>query len=313
MKRSKGNPINGWVILDKPAGLSSTQAMAKVRWLLNARKAGHGGTLDPFATGVLPIAMGEATKLISHVLDGNKVYAFTVQWGAATDSDDCTGKTIATSDTRPDAEAIRTILPRFIGCIRQVPPQFSAVHVDGERAYDLARDGVVMDLPARDITITRFDYKGAPTPDTADFEVACSKGTYIRSLARDMGALLGCHGHVKTLKRLASGPFRLESAISLESLAEIGQKESRLESRSEDLRAFVLPLASVLDDIPAVLINEQETRRLRQGQAIALHPMRVPSTVEENGLIALKDNNDIVALARMDLLGTLSPVRVFNL
>jgi tRNA pseudouridine55 synthase len=309
MKRHKGNPINGWVILDKPAGLSSTQAMAKARWALNARKAGHGGTLDPFATGVLPIAFGEATKLISHVLDGDKTYAFTVQWGIATDSDDCTGQPIQTSDNRPQAEEICNLLPRFMGSIQQVPPQFSALHVDGERAYDLARDGIPVALEPRTVTLYDFIYKGSPTPDTADFEVSCSKGTYIRSLARDMGALLGCLGHVKTLKRLASGPFRLESAISLESLLGIRQKEAG----PEDIRAFVLPLASVLDDIPAVLINEHETRRLRQGQAIALHPARVPQEAGENSLIALKDSNDLVALGRMDLFGTLSPVRVFNL
>jgi tRNA pseudouridine55 synthase len=307
MKRTKGLPINGWVVLDKPEGLSSTQAMAKVRRALNANKAGHGGTLDPFATGVLAIALGEATKLVNYVLDGTKTYQFEIAWGEARDTDDITGKTIRTSDKRPSAEDIKNILPRFIGAIQQIPPQFSALHIDGERAYDIARRGETMELEARSITIYDLKYVGSEGTNSASFEVSCSKGTYIRSLARDMGEALGCFGYVKALKRLRTGPFQLTQAISLAKLEEMGQKDAG----PEGFRACVYPLAAVLDDIPAVTVNEMETRRLRQGQGIVLHPLRLTEALTQSPIIAVKDDCDLVALASLEA-NVLKPVRVFH-
>lgn len=307
MKRKRGNPISGWVILDKPEGLSSTQSMAKVRGLLQAQKAGHGGTLDPFATGVLPIALGEATKLLSYVLDGDKVYWFRAAWGDARDTDDMTGQSIARSDVRPTPAAIEAALPRFLGAIEQVPPRFSAIHVDGQRAYDLARDGQEVELKPRRVYIHRITYLGSPSADEADFEVACGKGTYIRSLARDMGEILGTKAHVKALKRLASGPFRLEHAISLENIAKIMHKDAAPDA----FRGVVLPLNAALDDIPAIAINEQETRKLRQGQPIVVHPLRVPQSPQQ-GPYAAQDKSGLVALVRADM-NSLVPLRVFNL
>lgn len=307
MKRKRGTPLHGWVILDKPEGLSSTQAMAKVRGILNAQKAGHGGTLDPFATGVLPIALGEATKLLSHVLDGNKVYQFRVVWGEARDTDDVTGKTIATSPRRPSRDEIENILPRFLGPIQQTPPQFSAIHVDGERAYERARAGEVVDIKARPVHIHRLTCLGMPSPDEAVFEVACGKGTYVRSLARDVGEALGTKAYVKTLKRLVSGPFHIDQAISLEKLQEIMQKDACL----DNLQTCVLSLDAVLDDIPAVAINEQETRRLRQGQAIMLHPSRIPAERGADNILAARGAQGLVALGKLDM-NALQPVRVFN-
>lgn len=307
MKRKRGTPLHGWVILDKPEGLSSTQAMAKVRGILNAQKAGHGGTLDPFATGVLPIALGEATKLLSHVLDGNKAYQFRVVWGEARDTDDVTGKTIATSTRRPNRDEIEKILPLFHGAIEQIPPQFSAIHVDGERAYERARAGEVVDIKARPVHIHRLTYLGMPSPYEADFEVACGKGTYVRSLARDVGEALGTKAYVKTLKRLVSGPFGIDQAISLEKLQEIMQKDACL----DNLQTCVLSLDAVLDDIPAVAINEQETRRLRQGQAIVLHPLRIPADLGADSMLAARGAHGLVALGKLDM-NALQPVRVFN-
>ncbi len=299
--------INGWIILDKPAGLSSTQALGRVKWILNADKAGHGGTLDPFATGVLPIAFGEATKLINHVLDGNKSYAFTATWGETRDTDDMTGNVTATSSIRPTPDEIRQAILKFTGTFQQMPPQFSALHVNGERAYDLARAGETVELKTREVTLTRFEYIGSPDDHSADFIVDCTKGTYIRSLARDLGRGLGCLGHVKTLKRLGCGPFTLSSAISLETLEKIGQKEGGLER----FQTVLLPLATVLDDIPALAVNEVETRRLRQGQHIVVHPLRV-AIIKNSELIMIKHGEACVALATCDG-HTLYPARVFHL
>src|SRR5688572_27857587 len=210
--KKKKNNISGWLVLDKPEGLSSTQALGRARWALNAAKAGHGGTLDPFATGVLPIALGEATKLMSYVLDGDKIYRFTARWGEARDTDDLTGTVTQTSAKRPTPEEIQAALPRFTGTISQMPPRYSALHINGERAYDLARQGKEVPLKSREVTVKRFTYLGSPTPDEAEFEVECGKGTYIRALARDLGEVLTCLGHVSVLKRLKSGPFTLENA-----------------------------------------------------------------------------------------------------
>jgi tRNA pseudouridine55 synthase len=311
-QKKQKNEISGWIVLDKPVGLSSTQAMAKARGALNAAKSGHGGTLDPFATGVLPIALGEATKLMSYVLDGDKTYRFTAHWGEARDTDDLTGKTIHTSEARPAPEAIRQTIKKYTGDIMQLPPRFSALHIDGERAYDLARKGEEVILQPRPVRITRFDYLGSPTPDTAEFEVDCGKGTYIRSLARDIGADLGCLGYVSVLTRLKSGPFRLENAISLEKLLEKTSDFRHNKPVLNDLQGIVLPLTAALDDIPAIPVNEQEARKLRQGQTIPLHPMRLADTMREAPVIAVKDALGLVALTELKW-DALQPLRVFNI
>jgi tRNA pseudouridine55 synthase len=306
------NHISGWIVLDKPVGWSSTQAVGKVRWSFNAAKAGHGGTLDPFATGVLPIALGEATKLMSYVLDGDKSYRFTVRWGETRDTDDHTGQVMQTNDQRPTPEQIIARLPGFLGTISQMPPKFSALHIDGQRAYDLARKGEEVTLAPREIKVHRFQYLGSPTPHEAEFEVDCGKGTYIRSLARDLGNLLGCLGHVSALKRLKSGPFTLENAIAGEKLLAKGEEFRHKGAGLEDLQSMVLPLASALDDIPAVMVSEQEARRLRQGQDIRLHPLRIADAMRTAKVVAAKDALGLVALTQLKW-EDLQPVRVFNI
>ncbi|MBP7722598.1 MAG: tRNA pseudouridine(55) synthase TruB [Alphaproteobacteria bacterium] len=260
-RKRKGDKIDGWINLDKPLGLTSTQAMAKVRWLMKAQKAGHAGTLDPLATGILPIALGEATKTISYIQDGFKTYSFTVQWGEQRDTDDGEGKIIATSDVRPSKEQIESILKNYTGTIMQTPPKFSAIKIDGARAYDLARDGEEVELKEREVYIESLSLLTA-TPDTADFRMVCGKGTYVRSLARDMGRELGCLGYITALKREKVGPFTLESSISLDKLA-------GLDDIARLNEAVLLPLETALDDIPALAVREDEAARLRNGQVLA--------------------------------------------
>ena len=221
-KREKRD-VNGWIVLDKPVGMTSTHAVSVVKRLFTAKRAGHAGTLDPLASGCLPIALGEATKTVPFVMDGRKIYHFTVRWGEERDTDDAEGRVIATDPARPSLEDIRALLPRFTGTIAQVPPRFSAIKIDGERAYDLAREGEVVELAARPVEIHRLDLVAAPDPDHAVLAAECGKGTYVRALARDMGRLLGCFGHVSALRRIAVGPFAEADAIALEALQEIVQ------------------------------------------------------------------------------------------
>lgn len=260
-RKRKGDKIDGWINLDKPSGLTSTQAMAKVRWLMKAQKAGHAGTLDPLASGILPIALGEATKTISYIQDGLKTYSFTVQWGEQRDTDDSEGKVIATSDARPSKEEIESILKNYTGTIMQTPPKFSAIKIDGARAYDLARDGEEVELKEREVFIESLSLLTA-TADTADFRMVCGKGTYVRSLARDMGRELGSLGYITALKREKVGPFTLESSISLDKLA-------GLDDIARLNEAVLLPLETALDDIPALAVREDEAARLRNGQVLA--------------------------------------------
>src|SRR5262245_22789776 len=213
----KGNDVHGWLVLDKPAGMTSTHAVARLKRLFNAKKAGHAGTLDPIATGVLPVAFGEATKTVPFVQDGEKTYRFTVCWGIETNTDDCEGEAVAQSANRPTAGEIAALLPRFTGTLAQQPPAFSAIKIKGERAYDLARSGEVPDLSARIVTIHAFDLIDAGC-DTAVFEACCGRGTYVRALARDLGRSLGCYGHVSALRRTRAGPFSEKDAIGLQEL-----------------------------------------------------------------------------------------------
>jgi len=259
--------VHGWIILDKPLGLSSAGGVGAVKRLLRQNghpktKIGHGGTLDPLATGVLPIALGEATKLAGRLLDATKGYAFTVAWGAATATDDAEGAVVATSPVRPDAAAIRAALPRFTGPIVQTPPAYSALKIDGERAYKLARAGETVVLAERHLTIFALDLLDARA-GAADFAVTCSKGTYVRSLARDLALTLGTVGHVAALRRTRAGPFTLTQAISLDKLAAL------LQSGDEQV---TLPLTAGLDDIPALPVTPEDAALLKQGRTLPGHP-----------------------------------------
>ncbi len=265
MGKRRGQPIHGWIAIDKPEGLSSAAVVARVRRFLDAAKAGHAGTLDPLATGIIPIALGEATKTVSFAMDGHKTYEFTAVWGVATDTDDREGKTTTTSDVRPTREAILAALPRFVGEIDQVPPIYSAIKVDGERAYALARGGENFELKSRKINVYSFDLISENESETTFFSVHCGKGTYIRSLVRDLAQALGTVGHIGTLRRTACGVFNESAAISLDKWEALGHSPSAL--------AYLRPVRTVLDDIPALALTPQEAHRLRHGQSIALFPL----------------------------------------
>jgi tRNA pseudouridine55 synthase len=264
-RRARGRPVHGWLILDKPAGPTSAVAVAVARRALDARKAGHAGTLDPAATGLLAIAFGEATKTVPFVADAGKAYRFTVRWGVATATDDAEGAVIAGSALRPDAAAIRAALPEFTGDIMQVPPQVSAVKVDGARAYALARAGEAPELAARPLTVERLELVGVPDRDTAVFEMTCGKGGYVRAIARDLGERLGCLGHVVTLRRLWSGPFTLDGAADWAALAAGGPA----------LEARLLPVQAALAGLPELACPPEAAARLLNGNPVAL-PARLP-------------------------------------
>lgn len=253
----KGRAVSGWLVVDKPAGVTSTAVVNKVKWALQAQKAGHAGTLDPAATGVLAVALGEATKTVPHVTDALKCYRFRVRFGAATTTDDAEGAVIATSDLRPDRAAIDAALAAFRGDITQVPPQFSAVKVAGARAYDLARGGEVLDLGARSLWVERLEMLDRPDTDHADLEMVCGKGGYVRAIARDLGAALGCHGHVAWLRRLWSGPFAAQDGISLDEIDRL--------ARTEALDARLLPLERGLDGLAECRATPEGAARLRKG------------------------------------------------
>jgi tRNA pseudouridine55 synthase len=299
VKRPK-NKVDGWVILDKPLGLGSTSAVGRVRWLFGAAKAGHGGTLDPLATGVLPIALGEATKTVPFVMDGRKEYKFTLRFGEARSTEDGEGEVTETSDNRPTDDAIRAALPAFIGEIQQRPPAFSALKIDGQRAYDLARAGEAVEMKPRAVTIGRLELLGRPDADHADFVVGCGKGTYIRSLGRDLALALGTVGHLSALRRTVAGPFREEVAISLSKLEALGH--------NSPLLGALAPVATALDDIPALALTETQADLLRHGQ-----PIFLTRDVPPSGTLARAEcGQKLVALVRSDGV-SLQPVRVFNL
>jgi tRNA pseudouridine55 synthase len=259
--------VHGWLILDKPLGLTSTQAIGKARRLLGGKKVGHGGTLDPLATGILPLAFGEATKLIPYVMDGDKVYEFTIRWGEQRATDDAEGDVTATSATRPAEEDIRRALPAFVGTIAQTPPAFSAIKLGGARAYDIARAGGTPDLAPREVEIYELELLSLPDADRAVFRAACGKGMYVRSLARDLAVTLGTYGYVSALRRAAVGTFGLDRAVSLAKLEEL-QKQGAANSA-------LLPLQAVLGDLPILALTAAEAQRLRAGQGVLIRPERL--------------------------------------
>jgi tRNA pseudouridine55 synthase len=287
--------------------MTSTQAVGAVRRAFDAQKAGHAGTLDPLATGILPIALGEATKTVPHVVDARKIYRFTVLWGTATDTDDAEGRVIATSDVRPDRDAIAAASRQFVGEIEQIPPRFSAIKIDGERAYDLARAGERVDLAPRPVTIHRLVLEATVDRDRAEFLMECGKGAYVRGIARDLAVALGTVGHVEKLRRIAVGPFTETNAISLESLGALGH--------SAAASTHLLPVETALADIPALALTEAEASRLRAGQSVGLlrrSDLNRIGSLENGALICATADGRLVAIARYES-GEVKPVRVLHL
>lgn len=306
-RKRKGIAIDGWLAIDKPVGIGSTQVVSIVRRTLNAAKVGHGGTLDPLADGILPIALGEATKTVQWVMDGAKTYRCTIRFGQARSTDDLEGEVIATSDVRPSRQAIEDTLPRFTGDISQIPPIFSAIKVAGERAYDLARAGEQVELKPRTVSIHGLTVLGMPDAEHVELEVQCGKGTYIRSLARDLAIALGSVGHITRLRRLACGPFTEQNAISLDKFTTLGHLPA--------LRAYLLPIETALDDIPALALTAAEARRLHSGQVLAIGQLADRDALPakpQNLTVRAMDGNRLVALACCD--GTeVRSLRVINL
>ena len=304
-RKPKGRPLDGWLIVDKPQGLTSTDVVNRVRRYFDAQKAGHGGTLDPLATGVLPIAFGAATKTVPYVMDGTKIYHFTLKFGEQRDTDDADGQTIATSDVRPTDEQIRAVLPAFIGDIMQIPPIFSAIKIAGERAYDMAREGRAPVMEPRPARVDRFELIGRPDADTAEFEVQSGKGVYMRSLARDVAAACGSVGHIAVLRRLRVGPFLEQGAISLDKLV----PGEDMQPASPD---FLLPVVTALADIPALAMTQAEIFALQHGQAISLVDLmgRIPPAANpDGGLARAMAGSRVIGLCRFED-GLLKPERL---
>ena len=305
MRKKRGRPLNGWLIIDKPPGLTSTDVVNKVRRGFDAQKAGHGGTLDPLATGVLPVAFGHATKTVPYVMDGTKLYRFTLRMGEARDTDDADGQVTATSPVRPTDDQLRAALPALTGDIMQVPPVYSALKVAGERAYDMARDGRAPDLPPRPARVDRFTLVERPDADTAVFEVQSGKGVYMRALARDVALACGTLGHVAALRRLRVGPFTEAQAISLD-------KCTAAEDTAPASPDLLLPVATALADIPALALTQAEAFGLSQGQAISLVDLmgRIPPAADpDGGLARAMAGTRVIGLCRLQD-GMLRPERL---
>jgi tRNA pseudouridine55 synthase len=301
-RRKKGRAIHGWLVLDKPVGMTSTQAVGVVRRLFDAKKAGHAGTLDPLATGVLPIALGEATKTVPYAVDGTKHYRFTVRWGAGTDTDDAEGRITAESELRPSREAIEALLPRFTGELMQTPPAYSAIKIDGNRAYDLARAGEVVELVARPVHIDSLTLIDMPDRDTSVFEARCGKGTYVRALARDMGTVLGCLGHLIALRRTRVAPFDEAETVSLAAL------EAAAEQGEDALHALLRPIEAALHDLAEISVGQNDAARLLRGQAVLIRGRDAPTGT---GPTYATCKGQLIAVGQIEK-GELRPLRVFN-
>jgi len=304
-RQRKGLPVHGWLVLDKPQGMSSTAAVGRVKHLYQAAKAGHAGTLDPLASGILPIAFGEATKTVPFAVDGAKQYRFTVRFGAETDTDDAEGKVTATSDKRPARPEIEAALARFVGAIQQVPPRYSAVKVAGARAYDLARDEQDFELAPREVVIATLNVVDMPDRDHCVIEAECGKGTYVRALARDLGRALGSAGHVSALRRTRVGGFDEGSAIPLAKLEELAAGAGGREA----LLGLLAPVETALVGIPALIVSASDAARLKQGQPVLLRGRDAPILT---GAVYAVSRGTIVALGEVSQ-GELQPYRIFNL
>ena len=319
--KKKGRPISGWVVLDKPVGMGSTDAVAKVKWLFQADKAGHAGTLDPLASGMLPIALGEATKTVPYVQDGAKVYRFTVSWGEQRSTDDLEGPVTESSELRPDEAAVLALLPKYTGVIMQTPPQFSAIKIAGERAYDLAREGTAVEIPPREVEIGRFDLIEMTADGRTVFEIECGKGTYVRSLARDMGRDLGCFGHISDLRRTEVDPFTTEDFVTIAELeaARFGDKTetdgtepeaAKLETQGEDfsaIDALLVETGAALECLPQVALTDDAAHRIRLGNPVIIRGRDAPAEAEE---ACATVRGKLVAIGAIEA-GMFKPKRVF--
>ncbi|HYH69912.1 MAG TPA: tRNA pseudouridine(55) synthase TruB [Methyloceanibacter sp.] len=304
-RRRKGLPLDGWLLFDKPQGMTSTQAVSRVKRLYQANKAGHAGTLDPLATGVLPIALGEATKTVPYVMDGQKAYRFTVRFGAETDTDDAEGKIVETSDARPTRAEIEAALPAFTGRIMQTPPRYSALKIDGARAYDLARDEEAFELSPRAVQIDRLTLMDMPDADHCVIEAECGKGTYVRALARDLGRALGCGGHVAALRRTRVGIFTEDDSQSLEALESLAGGEDGHQA----LLGVLKPVETALGDLPELSLSGPDAARLKTGQAVLLRGRDAPIL---SGEAYAMSKGKLVAIGEVAQ-GELRPRRIFNL
>jgi tRNA pseudouridine55 synthase len=316
-RRKRGRPVHGWLVLDKPEGVTATRATGIVRRLFDAQKAGHAGTLDPLASGILPIALGEATKTVAYAMEGEKTYKFTAAWGEARATDDREGVVVATSPVRPGEAAIRAALSQFTGVIEQRPPAFSAIKVEGERAYDLARAGEAVELASRPVVINSLEFLGLPDPDHAEFRAVCGKGVYIRSLVRDLAVALGTVAHVSALRRERVGPFALADAVSLAKLEQLGHSPdpSGAFGPADLLLALLRPIETALDDIPALALTGREADRLKQGRPVPVlrsDNRKVVDALAEGATLYAMAEGKPVALLTWD--GALAhPLRLFNL
>ncbi len=305
-RKPKGRAVSGWLILDKPVDFGSTEAVSKIKWLFNAQKAGHAGTLDPLASGMLPIALGDATKTVPYVMDGRKIYEFTVSWGEERSTDDLEGEVTASSDTRPAEQAIRDLLPGYTGVIQQIPPQFSAIKIAGERAYDLAREGETVEIPSREVEVFRLTLLGVGENE-AHFEVECGKGTYVRSLARDFGRDLGCYGHISNLRRTFVAPFGEDKMVPLADLVALEEIEDR-DERLAALDAYLIDTAEALSSLPHLPITDEQAHRIKMGNPIILRGNSAP--VEEPEAYATVRGR-LVAIGEIGQ-GEFRPKRVFG-
>jgi tRNA pseudouridine55 synthase len=315
--KKKGRPVSGWLILDKPVGMGSTDAVAKIKWLFQAEKAGHAGTLDPLASGMLPIALGEATKTVPYVMDGAKVYRFTVAWGEERSTDDLEGPVTRTSDKRPSEAEILALLPKYTGIIMQTPPQFSAIKIGGERAYDLAREGESVDIPAREIEIGRLELIETTADGRSVFETECGKGTYVRSLARDMGRDLGCFGHIAELRRVEVEPFTAEDFVTLEELvaaappkpdpdqpaAALGNRNDRFAA----IDAYLVDTGAALECLPQIAVTDDAAAKIRLGNPVIIRGRDAPVEAEE---ACATVRGRLVAIGAIEA-GMFKPKRVF--
>jgi tRNA pseudouridine55 synthase len=311
--KKKGRPVSGWVILDKPVGMGSTEAVSKVKWLFQAEKAGHAGTLDPLASGMLPIALGEATKTVPYVQDGAKVYRFTVAWGEERSTDDLEGPVTKTSDARPAEAEIRALLPKYTGVIMQAPPQFSAIKIAGERAYDIARTGENVEIPEREVEIGRFDLVEMHSDGTTVFEIECGKGTYVRSLARDMGRDLGCYGHIAELRRTEVDPFTPEDFVTVAELelarfGEAGQPaEGPLPMDFDAIDELAVDTGAALECLPQVAVSDDAATKIRLGNPVIIRGRDAPVEADE---ACATVRGRLVAIGAIEA-GMFKPKRVF--
>lgn len=319
--KKKGRPVSGWLVFDKPVGMGSTEAVAKIKWMFQAEKAGHAGTLDPLASGMLPIALGEATKTVPYVMDGAKIYRFTVAWGEERSTDDLEGGVTRQSDRRPWPEDIKALLPKYTGVIMQVPPQFSAVKIAGERAYDLAREGSTVEIAAREVEIGRLELAGTTPEGGSVFEVECGKGTYVRSLARDMGRDLGCYGHVAELRRVEVQPFTADDLVTLAELEAAmprsleppgeGEDQSPLQparERYSAIDALLVDTGAALSCLPQLAVGDDAASRIRLGNSVIIRGRDAPIDAQEACVTA---RGRLVAIGGVEA-GMFHPKRVFT-